>query len=63
VWRDPLKTLKYRPGFPNRFDSIEHAREFFLDQAVSPGLTGSPLVSTLPLSGTQGTAAAQTRGP
>jgi len=23
-----FKTLKYRPGFPARFDSIEHAREF-----------------------------------
>ncbi|MDP9224405.1 MAG: IS3 family transposase [Actinomycetota bacterium] len=23
-----FKTLKYRPGFPNRFDSIEHARQF-----------------------------------
>ncbi len=23
-----FKTLKYRPGFPQRFDSIEHAREF-----------------------------------
>jgi putative transposase len=25
------KTLKYRPGFPQRFDSIEHAREFCRD--------------------------------
>ena len=23
-----FKTLKYRPGFPARFDSIEHARAF-----------------------------------
>jgi putative transposase len=23
-----FKTLKYRPGFPTRFDTIEHAREF-----------------------------------
>jgi putative transposase len=23
-----FKTLKYRPGFPKRFDSIEHARAF-----------------------------------
>ena len=23
-----FKTLKYRPGFPTRFDSIEHARAF-----------------------------------
>ena len=23
-----FKTLKYRPGFPQRFDSIEHARAF-----------------------------------
>jgi transposase InsO family protein len=23
-----FKTLKYRPGFPHRFDSIEHARAF-----------------------------------
>jgi len=23
-----LGTLKYRPGFPQRFDSIEHARAF-----------------------------------
>src|SRR2546428_83880 len=23
-----FKTLKYRPGFPDRFDSIEHARAF-----------------------------------
>ena len=23
-----FKTLKYRPGFPSRFDSIDHAREF-----------------------------------
>ena len=23
-----FKTLKYRPGFPRRFDSIEHARAF-----------------------------------
>jgi putative transposase len=23
-----FKTLKYRPGFPERFDSIEHARAF-----------------------------------
>ena len=23
-----FKTLKYRPGFPQRFDSIAHAREF-----------------------------------
>jgi hypothetical protein len=23
-----FKTLKYRPGFPSRFDSIEHARAF-----------------------------------
>ncbi len=23
-----FKTLKYRPGFPDRFESIEHAREF-----------------------------------
>ncbi len=24
-----FKTLKYRPGFPERFDSIEHARAFY----------------------------------
>ena len=24
-----FKTLKYRPGFPQRFDAIEHARAFF----------------------------------
>jgi hypothetical protein len=26
-----FKTLKYRPGFPQRFDSIEHARAFCRD--------------------------------
>jgi hypothetical protein len=26
-----FKTLKYRPGFPQRFDSIEHARTFCRD--------------------------------
>ena len=26
-----FKTLKYRPGFPARFDSIEHARAFCRD--------------------------------
>jgi len=34
-----FKTLKYRPGFPTRFDSIEHARSFC--RSFSPGTTSS----------------------
>ena len=34
-----FKTLKYRPDFPARFDSIEHARAFC--QRSSPGTTVS----------------------
>jgi putative transposase len=33
-----FKTLKYRPGFPRRFDSIEHARAFC--RQFSRGTTG-----------------------
>jgi putative transposase len=29
--RGAVKTLKYRPGFPTRFDAIEHARAFCRD--------------------------------
>lgn len=40
-----FKTLKYRPGFPGRFGSIEEARSFC--QAFSPGTTRSTTTRAL----------------
>ena len=51
-----FKTLKYRPGFPARFDSIEHARPQATPPSVAPtALRGQmrlcPLVPGLPSPG------------